>query len=280
MEAASSEYYTPYDTPALQFKEPTFSVTEHQLDMDEASPAVPPQPGVYQQAAEMQPTLPAEEIPEEEPGRMARPPTADLSRDPASLAPPEHVTPVILSSITDRKNSKVKGRAKQSYKPEQERRSVSPKRHKQLVSAPGIVAPPVGVVRTGMEPTVRHPKVRIADVVPRGRQSPPAPSYPIRDSSMWIQPDTQTPPPRKKPQASPKGKNKKLFFKFSNNHMEESRTEHQLPLHPLLEIQHAVPFRNRLLSQLFRIATAGERKLPKICVYAWFFDTTRTGTRK
>ncbi|KAL5374213.1 hypothetical protein DPSP01_012124 [Paraphaeosphaeria sporulosa] len=148
------------------------------------------------------PTLPTEEIPDQEPSRLDRPPTADLSRDPQSLAPPlEHVTTTAL----------------------ERRRSTIPrvltvpteKQRKPSSAAPGIVALPTQFAPKKTLPAGRKRKARKSVYgvnLPPDQQRPPAPEYPVRDTPTWTRPDTQTPPPKPKEQPAPKPK--RGFFGF------------------------------------------------------------------
>lgn len=148
------------------------------------------------------PTLPAEEIPDQEPGRLDRPPTADLSRDPQSLAPSLER---VATTAPERRRSTI---PRVLTVPVEKQRKPSS-------AAPGIVAPPTQFAPKNMLPPGHKTRKPVYGVnFPPDQQRPPAPEYPVRDTPTWTKPYTHTPSP--KPEEQPPTKPKRGFFGFGS----------------------------------------------------------------
>lgn len=257
-------FFSPYPTPDAQARRATLIAPENQpteaRNLTEAAPEAPRRAETYQQVVDRQPALPAEEIPEEEPGRETRSPTADLSREPASLAPPEprvagEEAPNVLHKKRRLVGLPVSRIAKRSERPEQQRVTPMPQeKQRKPSSAQGIAAPPVNAVQPETKPVTPHSRPR--DAVPPEEQHPPAPAYPVRDSPAWIKPDVYTPPPKPRANPLPKTKEKRGIFARSEKPKEET---HQ-PEHsdPLPHVRQPEAYRERPRVEPFRSAAPGK----------------------
>ncbi|KAJ4358558.1 uncharacterized protein N0V89_003142 [Didymosphaeria variabile] len=196
-------FYTP---PAICSRQPSISTPERQ-------PTAPPHEAEHApnetlaapviRIAERRTVL-AEEILDQESGRLDRPLTAELSRHPQSFEPPlERVATAVP-------------RKQRNTIPRVLAVSVE-KQRKPSSAAPGIFAPPTQYAPKKMTPTARKGKSKIPVYgvnLPPDQQRPPAPEYPVRDTPTWTKPDTHTPPP--KPKEEPPTKSKPGFFRFGS----------------------------------------------------------------
>ncbi|KAH7078614.1 hypothetical protein FB567DRAFT_450553 [Paraphoma chrysanthemicola] len=186
-----------------------------------------------QRAVERAPTMPAEEIPEQEPGRDDRSPTALLSRDPESLAPP------LVQDEKTRFDPEVDDRVPRIL-------TVPSERPRRVSVAPGIEVPPPELVQRNLMPTGSEKKGRKKlPNYPPDQQHPMAPPYPMRETPAWTRPDLQTPPPRSK--IEPERKRRKLLGLVAKPRHEEPvvRSEEvQQPPEPHRDRNIVKPFRN------------------------------------
>jgi hypothetical protein len=234
------------------------------LDTGEAAPQALPGADTFREL-ERQPTIASEEIPEEEPGRVTRLPTAELSREPASLAPPLEPENVDFKPPVTR----------MATEPEEQIHSPPPDRERRQSAAPGIVAPAEGAPQGETKPGVPRHKHRKVASVPPDQQYPPVPAYPVRETPAWVRPDVYTPPPKPKPEVKPKEK-RGVFGRGSK---------------PRDEVQ-PEPFRERPKVEPFRTAAPGKPhpsvnifymmgEYIALLLFQLYTDTVcRTGTRK
>ncbi|KAJ4286442.1 hypothetical protein N0V90_013142 [Kalmusia sp. IMI 367209] len=156
--------YSPL-TPTVSSRQSGFSTLERQptASVNEAQPA---QDDIVaapvSRVVERQPTLSAEEIPEQEPGRLDRPPTANLSRDPESLAP--SVQYPNISKFLNEPERRQSTMPSVLTVPVEEQRKPS-------LAALGIVTPPVQYIPKQTKPTrsnnLKHPGTQF-EILRRG----------------------------------------------------------------------------------------------------------------
>ncbi|CBX94975.1 hypothetical protein IAQ61_008416 [Plenodomus lingam] len=185
----------------------TTTVHRPVADYPPSPPPTPPrQQTITSSHPEQRSIIAVEEIPEEEPGRVDRAPTADLSRDPESfahsLARKEVETPVTEPPRTDRQRIRIDPQVDErvprvlTVPRERDRRRSS--------AAPGIVAPAPEGLPSPIKPTPpAHKSKRVANYPPE-HQYPPAPAYPHRETPSWTRPDTQTSPPKPRAEDQPR----------------------------------------------------------------------------
>ncbi|KAF2007423.1 hypothetical protein P154DRAFT_529044 [Amniculicola lignicola CBS 123094] len=234
-------------TPPPLLRQPTPPTGENE---------VPPEVENYQRVVEHQSSNSPELVPDAE---RARSPTANLSREPSSLAPPqqsvnEELTTIPLSRVaeTQEPQEDTLVARKTSFVPEPITRATTrttfpSQSERKFSSAPGIVAPPVDAVQRDIQPVVgRPPKARKPVNYPPEEQDPPAPAYPTRDTPMWIKPDVHEPPSKLKVEPPTKVKEKKGFFGWGSKPKEEPQPPQPeaRPLEPLRDKPRMEPFRS------------------------------------
>ena len=182
--------------------------------------------------------------PEEEPGRIDRPSTADLSREPGSLAPPLPQrfveAPTMYSSPSANRQTRVDPDVDErvprvlTVPREGERRQRS--------AALVIEASPPGTKERESQPNLHARKSKKVPNYPPEQQYPRAPAYPPRETPSWTRPDTQTPPLKPNTENPPK---KHRFRGWGSKPKTES--VQRLP----------EPYRDRDTSEPFRHAAPG-----------------------
>ncbi|KAH5337558.1 hypothetical protein HBI39_064090 [Parastagonospora nodorum] len=193
-----------------------------------------------QHVSERRPTILEEAIPETEPGRVDRAPTALLSRDPESLGPPLARSKTRFDpEIDDRVPRVLTIPRSQTARP----RSVS--------VAPGVeIAPPQPVEKDSKSSAPAKRRHKKVPNYPPEEQHPAAPAYPPRETPKWTRPDTQSPPPKPKVEPEPK---KRRFLGWGTKPKEQA-----------LPVQHhnPEPHRDRHFVPPFRHAAPGPRGPP------------------
>ncbi|KAF2109687.1 hypothetical protein BDV96DRAFT_585171 [Lophiotrema nucula] len=245
-EKADSVHNEP-TAPRMAFRQPTLTAPQRQpttmISEEDIAPGTPLRAETRQVPVERHQTMPSEEIPEQEPGRVVRRPTSDLSREPASLAPPEDEdipTVLPLIRVADVPDESV--------------------RQRRASSAPGIVAPPVQALNQEMKPAQRPPKSRKVVSVPPEEQYPPAPPYPVRDTPTWTRPDAHILPPKPKREGEPQPK--KRIIGWIRKPKDETQKQARDPregeaMAPIPQTRPTVPFRDPPRDQPFRSAAPG-----------------------
>ena len=244
--------YDVYNALPAIAPEPPVNASDQQPE-EKPSSKTPQVVETMQRVVEREPTMPAEEIPEQEPSRNDRSPTALLSRDPESLAPPLVQRDVDAepaeSPVPERQNTR--------FDPKVDDRvprilTVPSERPRRVSVAPGIEAPPPELVQRNLMPTGSEKKPRKkAPNYPPDQQHPVAPPYPSRVTPAWTKPDTYTP---LKPRVEPERKQKRRLLGLVAKPRYDAQPIEQA--HPPPE-----PHRDRPLVKPFRDAAPG-RTLP------------------
>lgn len=136
---------------------------------------------------------------------------------------------------------------------------------KASTAAPGIVAPPPQLIqqdRKRTEATRRSRKKTFS--YSTGRQFPPAPAYPVRDTPAWAKPDTQA--PLQQPKAEPALKKRGFFGQCSKWRGKSKSTQRPVPESKHHELESPVrrppePCRNES-NGTFRYAAPGVVPVP------------------
>lgn len=162
-------------------------------------------------------TMPTEDIAEEEPGRLDRASTADLSRDPESLATPakEKIAEALLRTHAQLEHRKT--RPLPEIDERVRRVMIVPKRSS---AAPDITATPSELIPRDLKHALPFKKSKKAVNYPPEQQYPSAPPYPLRDTPLWTKPDTYTTPVLPKTEPIPK---KRGIFGWVSKPREQSR---------------------------------------------------------
>ncbi|ORY05284.1 hypothetical protein BCR34DRAFT_47861 [Clohesyomyces aquaticus] len=236
-------------TTSTLSRQPTFEVPERQATApryEEEATLATPNRTPTQRTIERRSTVPTESA-EQTPGRLPRPPTADLGREPESLG-----VPVVEGSNLPN--------APLAHKERRRKSSAVPGLDLTLIEA---------VHEAGPKPSIPRTKPRKAVAVPPEEQDPPAPAYPVRDTPAWIKPDTRTPLPKPPREPSPKAKGKKGFFGWGGKSKEEpqavARVERPAPPPPpepqrirvVPQYQNPEQYRDRARAEPFRAAAPG-----------------------